>query len=199
MINNLFQIQPLLNFEKKGDFYYLLILKRKKDFQDKENHQSVRTIKTYVIENLEYLDKKMDEIIKLCELFSARAYININKQNNELMSLFMLETLAKRIREKNFEQKNLFDSCIGSLQHNERRWIVDIDDYSMGLVNEVSDAINQCQPYDKNKIITEIQTRNGVHLITEPFNVKEFQEKGYNSIEIQKCNPTLLYYPNSLP
>ena len=110
----------------------------------------------------------------------------------------MLETLAKRIREKNFDQKNLFDSCVGSLQYNERRWVVDIDNYSEDLVNNIANAINRCHPYDKNKIIAEIQTRNGVHLITEPFNIKQFQEKGYSDIEIQKCNPTLLYYPNSL-
>ena len=31
MINNLELIRPLLNFEKKGDFYMLYVFKRKKD------------------------------------------------------------------------------------------------------------------------------------------------------------------------
>lgn len=198
MINNIKLIKPLFNFEKKGDFYYLLILKRKKDFEDKENHQSVRTIKTYVIENIEYLDKKMDEITKLCELFKARAYININKQNNELMSLYMLETLAKRIREKNFDQKNLFDSCVGSLQYNERRWVVDLDGENVKNHDHICDSINKCQPHDIVKTLTLIPTKNGCHLITTPFNVEEFNKIGYRDIEIKKCNPTLLYYPNSL-
>jgi hypothetical protein len=42
-----------------------------------------------------------------------------------------------------------------------------------------------------------IPTKNGYHLITERFDVKEFAEK-YPDIDIQKKNPTLLYYPNSL-
>jgi len=58
MINNYELIAPLLNFDKKGDFYMLYILKRKKDQVDKDNHQSVRTIKTYCIDSLDYLKNR---------------------------------------------------------------------------------------------------------------------------------------------
>jgi len=47
------------------------------------------------------------------------------------------------------------------------------------------------------KIIANIPTKNGTHLITERFDVKTFSEK-YPEIDIQKKNPTLLYLPNSL-
>jgi hypothetical protein len=47
------------------------------------------------------------------------------------------------------------------------------------------------------KIIANIPTKNGVHLITERFDVKSFSEQ-YPEIDIQRKNPTLLYYPNSL-
>jgi hypothetical protein len=52
MIDNINIIKPLLNFEEKGDFYMLYVFKRKKDQPEgeKDNHQSVRTIKTYCIE-----------------------------------------------------------------------------------------------------------------------------------------------------
>ena len=67
MIDNLEIIKPLLNFDKEGDFYHLLILKRKKDQPEgeKDNHQSVRTIKTYCIESIDHLERRYDEIKQL--------------------------------------------------------------------------------------------------------------------------------------
>ena len=57
MINNINLIKPLLNFTNEGDFYMLYIFKRKKDQPEgeRDNHQSVRTIKTYSIDSIEYL------------------------------------------------------------------------------------------------------------------------------------------------
>lgn len=83
MINNIEQLKPLLNFSEKGDFYMLYVFKRKKDqpIEERDNHQSVRTIKTYCIDSVEHLEKRYDEIIQLCEMFKARAYIHVQKQN----------------------------------------------------------------------------------------------------------------------
>ncbi len=126
MINNLELIKPLLNFESQGDFYMLYIFKRKKDqTTDKANHQSVRTIKTYCIESIEQLENRYDEIIQLCEMFKARAYIHIQKQNHKDVSLNMMVELAKKIQNGQHNQKNLFDSVVGQLKTLEKRWIVD--------------------------------------------------------------------------
>jgi len=80
MINNIELIKPLLNYENKGDFYMLYVFKRKKDQPEgeRDNHQSVRTIKTYCIESIDHLERRYDEIIQLCEMFKARAYIHIS-------------------------------------------------------------------------------------------------------------------------
>jgi hypothetical protein len=53
-----------------------------------------------------------------------------------------------------------------------------------------------CKP-EGLKIHRSIPTKNGVHLITDRFDVKTFSEQ-YPEIDIQKKNPTLLYYPDSL-
>ena len=199
MINNLEIIKGLLNFSENGDFYQLIILKRKKDQPENErdNHQSVRTIKTYSIENISYLEKRFDEIIKLCELFKARAYIQINKQNHKDVSLDMIIALAERFKNKQFNQKNLFDSVVGSLKIYEKRWIVDIDNNDEYYDKNIQQFINQkCNPIGM-KIIANIPTKNGHHLITEKFDVKEFK-KEYPDVDIQKKNPTLLYLPDSL-
>jgi hypothetical protein len=199
MIDNIDIIKPLLNFEKEGDFYMLYVLKRKKDQPEgeKDNHQSVRTIKTYCVESLEYLDKRYDEIKMLCEVFGARAYIHIQKQNHFDVSLNMMVALAQRIQDGNHKQKGLFDSVVGQIKTKEKRWIVDVDTKDSAEIFNIESHIDSCMPFGHDKVIAEIPTKNGVHIITERFDVMKFKEK-YPNVDIQKKNPTLLYLPNSL-
>jgi hypothetical protein len=198
MIDNLDLIKPLLNFEEKGDFYMLYIFKRKKDqTTDKANHQSVRTIKTYCIESIEGLDERYDEITQLCEMFKARAYIHIQKQNHKDVGMNMITEIVTRIQSGQINQKNVFDSVVGQIKTNEKRWIVDIDTKDGTQLLSIMTAISICRPEDSDKVEAIIPTKSGFHLITKRFDVMEFK-KQYPDIDIQKKNPTLLYYPNSL-
>ncbi len=198
MINNIELIKPLLNFSEKGDFYMLYVFKRKKDQPEgeRDNHQSVRTIKTYCIESLEHLDRRYDEIVQLCEMFKARAYIHVQKQNHFDVSLSMMAALAQKIQNGNHNQKGLFDSVVGQLKTQEKRWIIDVDDIKEASPIMMAYIDNECKPYG-SKIEAVIPTKSGHHLITGKFDVIQFK-KQYPEIDIQKKNPTLLYYPNSL-
>ncbi len=198
MINNIEIIKPLLNFTEEGDFYMLYIFKRKKDQPEgeRDNHQSVRTIKTYCIDNLEYLDKRYDEIKQLCEMFKARAYIHIQKQNHKDVSLEMMMALAQKIRDGQHNQKNLFDSVVGQLKTNEKRWIIDIDTKDTNELVRLIDNLTITRP-EGDKLEKLIPTKNGYHLITKRFDVEMFRNV-FPHIDIQKKNPTLLYYPHSL-
>jgi hypothetical protein len=198
MIDNLEQIKQLLNFSETGDFYMLYVLKRKKDQPEgeRDNHQSVRTIKSYCVDSVEYLEKRYDEVKQLCEMFKARAYIHVQKQNHKDVSLNMMVDLAQRIQDGNHKQQGLFDSVVGQLKTHEKRWIVDIDVKDPKLVLEVSRFITSLRP-EGTKVESIILTKNGVHLITGRFDVKTFSEK-YPDIGIHKKNPTLLYLPNVL-
>ena len=199
MIDNLELIKPLLNFSDEGDFYMLYVFKRKKDQPEgeRDNHQSVRTIKTYCIESINHLEKRYDEIKQLCEMFKARAYIHVQKQNHKDVSLNMLAILAERIRDGVNKQQGLFDSVVGQIKTQEKRWIIDIDIKEKLFVEEVTTFINvKCDPI-RDKINGIIPTKNGYHIISDKFNVMTLKEK-YPEIGIQKKNPTLLYLPNSL-
>lgn len=198
MINNIEKIKPLLNFNKAGDFYMLYVFKRKKDQPKEEssNHQSVRTIKSYCIESIEQLEKRYEEIMLLCEVFKARAYIHVQRQNHLDVSLDMIATLAQKIKDNQHNQKYLFDSVVGSLKTYEKRWIVDVDTHSLEFIGKVTDVITNCKPQG-NKLEALIGTPSGAHLITKRFDVMEFK-KHFPDIDIQKKNPTMLYYPNSL-
>lgn len=199
MIDNLDLIKPLLNYEKPGDFYMLYVFKRKKDQPEgeRDNHQSVRTIKTYCIESIDHLERRYEEIKQLCEMFKARAYIHVQKQNHFDVSLSMMVDLAQRIQNGQHNQKGLFDSVVGQIKTKEKRWIVDVDTKDETELNAIKFAINKfCQPFN-DKVESIIPTKNGYHLITEKFDVMEFK-KHFPEVDIQKKNPTLLYLPNSL-
>jgi hypothetical protein len=204
-IDNINIIKPLLNFEKEGDFYMLYVFKRKKDqVTDRANHQSVRTIKTYTVESIEYLEKRYEEIKQLCEMFKARAYIHVQKQSHNDVSLNMMVALAERIRNGQHRQEHLFDSVVGQLKTLEKRWIIDIDDISIdGFAHdpkqiEMRNFINELQEEaGRKKEMTFVKTKSGFHIITEPFNLQKFKER-YPDVDVQKKNPTLLYLPNTL-
>jgi hypothetical protein len=198
MIENLELVKPLLNFKEKGDFYMLYIFKRKKDQPEgeRDNHQSVRTIRSYCIKSIEQLESKYEEIQLMCEMFKARAYIHIQKQNHKDVSLNMMVALAQRIQDGNLEQQNLFDSVVGQLKTYEKRWIVDVDTKDIQELRNIQVTVNRCNPEGpKTKFL--IPTKSGYHLITDRFDVMEFK-KYYPEVDIQKKNPTLLYHPNSL-
>ena len=224
MIDNLEIIKPLLNFTDAGDFYMLYVFKRKKDQpeDEKDNHQSVRTIKTYCIESIDHLERRYDEIKQLCEMFKARAYIHVQKQNHFDVSLNMMVELAQRIQSGQHNQKGLFDSVVGQIKTQEKRWIVDVDMKDEDALMKIMKLINNgCKPLDvvnethlhksdgsvevtydyDPKVIEVIPTKSGYHLITKRFDVMTFNKimslQG-DVPEIQKKNPTLLYYPNSL-
>lgn len=198
MINNIELIKPLLNFGDKDDFYMLYVFKRKKDQPEgeRDNHQSVRTLRSYCIKSIEQLEEKYDEIIQLCEMFKARAYIHVQSQNHKDVSLNMMVELAQRIQNGVHTQQSLFDSVVGKVKTQEKRWIVDIDTKDEDTILNIRYAINMCKP-EGLKIHRSIPTKNGYHLITDRFDVMEFK-KQYPDIDIQKKNPTLLYYPDSL-
>ena len=202
MIDNIEQIKQLLNFSDEGDFYMLYVFKRKKDQPEgeRDNHQSVRTIKSYCVNSVEYLEKRYDEIKQLCEMFKARAYIHVQKQNHKDVSLNMVVALAQRIQDGNHKQQGLFDSVVGQLKTHEKKWIVDVDTKDEESLLKIMKVVNGVRP-EGDKVYETIPTKNGFHLITGRFDVMEFKkylELQGDVPEIQKKNPTLLYYPESL-
>lgn len=197
MIDNIELIKPLLTFDKEGDFYQLFVFLRKKDqTTDKSNHQSVRTIKSYCVTSHEYLDKRYEEIKMLCEVFKARAYIHVSKQNHKDVGMNMITEIVTRIQSGQINQKNVFDSVVGQIKTNEKRWIIDVDDKDTKELVRITEVIRATRP-EGDKLEACIPTKSGYHLITKRFDVEMFRNV-FPHIDIQKKNPTLLYYPNSL-
>ena len=70
-------------------FYMVQILTRTKDTGEKPKH-----IRTMFVESREYLMSHKDFIVKLCEAFNARAYINVNPSSYKKCVLQSFNELA---------------------------------------------------------------------------------------------------------
>lgn len=202
MIDNFKLIKSLLNFPNDDIYYHLQIIRRGKDHP--ELPAANRVIKPYFICSLESLDYIEDEIKKLCELFGARAYINLTPKSIKKTTMLQLKYLAQRAYEGDFKKIwKSWNTCAGGIKGEEPRWIVDIDSKDKFEILEVKRFINSLSakilpmldtipPTNKELVLAEIPTKNGIHLITKPFNLYQF-EKVYPKIDVHKNNPTLLY------
>ena len=195
-VDNFDLIKKHINTSDDGsEFYMLQIMKRTKDQIGYEGKRKQSTIKSYFISSPEYLEAKRDEIIRLCEMFNARAYINLNKKSYKQALLKALEILAGKIAHEDYEIKSLFESACGQTGSCDglKTWLVDFDSKDIDELNRLKDIIESVEPKDVEKIVETVPTRNGYHLITRPFNKKEFNELYNESIDIHKDNPTLIY------
>ena len=82
----------------------------------------------------------------------------------------------------------------------EKRWVVDIDDCKLEdkILDDVTKIINSCvSSYNGNNVVCYIPTKSGVHIITHPFNLKQFYDECDNEhldrFEVKKNHITLLY------
>ena len=132
----------------------------------------------------------------LCEVFKARAYIHVTKQNHKDVGMNMISEIVTRIQSGQINQKNVFDSVVGQIKTQEKRWIIDVDDKDTKELVRITEIIHITRP-EGDKLDAVIPTKSGYHLITKRFDVEMFRNV-FPHIDIQKKNPTLLYYPNSL-
>jgi hypothetical protein len=203
MINNLEQIKTLLKFENKNEFYFIQIIQRNKEHPDLGNNNHL--IKAFYIFSIDYLDKKWDEMVTLANTFNARIYIHLNRRNSYDIALDLMENLAHNIKSNqvNFLSDS-YESVCGKYKGKgkDKTWVIDID-FLMGkripsiddvLRDKICKTLATIEPLNTTKIIANIPTKNGYHLITNPFNSEKFN-KEFPDIKIHKNNPTLLYCP----
>lgn len=194
MIDVIEQIKPLLVFNSEDDFYYLQILQRKKE--NPHLGSNSRVIKNYNIKSVEQLEDFYDEIKQLCQVFNARAMLRLNKRSFEKVAFKTLINISNSMANKEFSfiKKSYSRACGNGHNNKCKKWILDIDNpYNLHWLELMKKFINKEQP-EGDKIIAELPTKNGVHLITKPFNLKEFGSV-YPAVEVHKDNPVNLYIP----
>lgn len=206
MVDNFDLIKNLLEFRSKDDFYFVQILQRKKDVKPDDikkitgPNSNARLIKMYCVHSQEYLDGIKNEIVEICNLFNARAGIDLNRKSYQQCALQSARLILDQIANKEYTKAiKAYSSVCGRYSNeNNKKWIIDIDG-DKEVSSLMLDYINyECEPISKfvedNKIYTTIPSKNGCHIITKPFNLLKFKEK-YSDIDVQKMSPTNLYIP----
>ena len=197
MIDNFELIKSLLKFESPDDFYHLQILKRKKE--NPELGSNSRVVKTYYVSSPEYLDKRKNEIIGLCEMNNARACINLNRRSFERIAFHTLKKVTDQIMNKDFKSvRKCYESVCGMYANEpEKKWVIDIDYKDIPSEDERGIIFNYIKLLIKetgnDENITIVPTKNGEHWITRPFNLAMFRENYGGTLEVHKDNPTILY------
>ena len=208
MINNFKLLEPLVLFENPGDCYFIQFLKRRKDNPDmKRDMVNVDNLFVYSLEQYREMEKT---IIEIAEMHNARAYIRVNRRNTERLALFTQVQVANLILSKDYKSvKNAYLSAAGKNNSEPlKRWVVDVDcdpvedpdfeDRKALIIKTIDELHNECNRNSKQgvyKRLLEVPTKNGVHIITNPFNLQKFRELITSTVDIHKDNPTLLYVP----
>lgn len=159
----------------------------------------------------EYRDMEK-RIIEIATINNARAYIRVNRRNTEKMALQTLVQISNLMLNKDYKSvRNAYLSAAGkSNAEPTKRWVVDIDqilsdnEEFSSYVNEVKNYIKElhveCNRNSKQgeyKILLEIPTKNGIHIITNPFNLQKFKQRFPGVLDVHKDNPTILFMPDN--
>lgn len=205
IVDNTEQIKRLISDCGPGEFYMLNILHRGKDgktpYEPADKKISQQMIKTFYVSSPEYLENKMQEIKDLCKMYNARAVINLNKKSWKRVALESIGILSNILLKEGKEEKwwknikSVIDSACGQTGacDGNKTWIIDVDTKDMEVVTRLQYIVNHCNPMVGDKVKDVIPTVHGYHILTSPFNLKEFKEQYPEKIDIHENNPTVLY------
>jgi len=192
MINNLEQIKPFLEFDSEDEFYYLQIIRRRKDNPHLKGNHNV--ISHYYIKSIEDLEQKMEEIIGICDGANARAYIYLNRRSfKRCLKEYNYKAAKQELNNHIPIVSQTYHSVMGKFSSEENKlWIVDVDDIDVGDGPVISDFLDTLYPRGVRKTQAVLKTKNGFHLITKGFNLGDFRKR-YKDVDVKKDGPTILY------
>lgn len=199
VIDNFEQIESLLDFENEHDFYMLQVLKRKKENPGMTGDSI--PVKTVYIQRKGQLLELKEDLVDTARRSNARIYINPSVKSFRKCMCLCLAEMARRIAAEDYHKPyKVFDSVAGSAGGcGKPRWVLDIDwadvpDEAVpsgGFLSALADFVNSLPP-EGDKVVAVVPTRNGVHMLSHPFNKKMFSE-AYPYVAVHQNNPTLVY------
>ena len=211
VIDNFDKISNVMKFDNENDFYYIQLISRKKD-----NGISDFTVKEYSVRSVESLMKIKDEIVSLCNMFNARAYIYVNKRNYKNISLKMIKELSDIVCDENFKKcKKAFTSCCGKYSSGgeNKLWIIDVDVTKCEIERHGTRSIeelvlsiieNSDDERVQKSLVDVLPTRNGFHVLIKPCDTRGLNSEfagfmrlvpdAIKEIDIKKDAMTILYY-----
>ena len=186
------------NLSDQGDFFFVQVIQRNKEcnVNNKGN-----TIKDYHFFDKETFLSKKKEIITLCKAFNARAYFWVNPRSCKEIQYGIIKEALEALELGTHKLFKCVSKAIGKKRCNKykSKWIMDFDTKDWSLINKYLEIVYKCRP-DGVKVNTFIKTVNGIHIISDPFDLEQFKQNvaiaKLDNIDIHRDNPTLLYYSN---
>lgn len=204
-VDNFDILTPVLNCVSDDEFYFLQIIRRKKENPEDTRHMTL--IKDIYLNKYRTLETEGSLIKTYCHMFNARAYLRMNKRTYSKVG-HMMDSIVMRDYSANNQYKAMasaFSSAAG-LYHSQKPaiWLIDFDNDVEYDMDEVIKRVVSLQTENKKQrgeiVLSEplvVPTLNGSHILTHPFNTKMFNSE-FPQCKItkgNKDNPTLLYSP----
>ena len=147
---------------EKNDFFFLQILKRKKDNPEMNKHE--QHIDNFYPKSLAEFDKYKDRIMESCELNNARCLIRLGKRNMEQLAAKTIEIIADAQFKRQYHLvTSAFTTACGKFSADSKKlWMVDVDD--MSIYDEVKSLLENI-----TKIHLIVPSKSGCHIIITGF------------------------------
>ena len=188
VVDNYKEILDFIQFTDKNSFYYLSVIKRKKDNPEMLKQEYV--VDQYYLYSKNEFEKMRERIIESCHLHNARLYIRINMRDAVRIAYKLVEKMGELMSNGSFKAiPNAYDSMVGTYHHDPiKKYMIDVD--NIADLQDIKDIVERAKG---GKILLELKTKNGVHLVTTGFDVREINEK-YPKIT-SKNGSVLMYCP----
>lgn len=186
------------NLSDQGDFFFVQVIQRNKECNV---NSKGNIIKDYHFFDKETFLSKKKEIITLCKAFNARAYFWVNPRSCKEIQYGIIKEALEALELGTHKLFKCVSKAIGKKRCNKykSKWIMDFDTKDWSLINKYLEIVYKCRP-DGVKVNTFIKTVNGIHVISDPFDLEQFKQNvaiaKLDNIDIHRDNPTLLYYSN---
>lgn len=194
-VNNLQEILKIIDPKSDDEFYVIHLIKRRNDNPEMSHGQ--RVIGRYTFSSAESLLRQFDDIKVICDATNARAYINLTCQSKKRTSLNLLAKLADRIKQDNYESKNLFFSLTPDTRSklSDKIWILDIDADQLVWLEENQERLLKNIDTLGGRFVAKLPSKSGYHIVCTPFNTHSMAGLLDVKLDIMKLNPTNLYIP----
>ena len=202
-VDNFELLNSLLDYTKPNSFYEVQILRRRKE--NPEMKTGEYTINIYYLYNINDLLRYKERIIEDCIDNNARAYINLNRLDSEMIGFETQKLIIDLMMQRQYHAiRRAYAKTCGNTKTRKNVWLFDIDlidkngiyvPEQLELANSITEAIKIIHKTEKKKnyrILGNIPTKNGYHIVTNPFNKEKFLQILPNVVFYEN-SPTLLY------
>ena len=167
-IDNFNKIAHFLNTTNPDDFYFVQIIRRKKDNPTAKFHYAEYP-KSWDVHNGDELMAIKDEIKRLCTLYNARAYIRLNPRSHRLTDANAAQLIRKSLKTNQSLNMEIAHAMAAGHSfktkahtHDFPVSMIDIDSTDKNLQQQVLDQLKQ----NNIQVLFTYETLNGgMHIV----------------------------------